>query len=131
MILLNRVGTTGHPLMLDLWPQHLGNGARVRSMTIADHPLRGLAGEILSLRKEGFSRRHIALLTETRVDQITILIQTPIKITPLAFDLHIGLIDVPYLAHFPFPLGPQLISQHRRKSFLPIPYRFMGKVKAA
>ena len=84
--------------MLDPWPQHLGNGAGVRGMAIGGHPLRGLAGEFLGLRKEGFSRRHIALLTEAGVDQITVLIQTPIEITPLALDLYIGLIDVPYLA---------------------------------
>ena len=117
--------------MLHLSAQLFFNRTGIGVESIGEHLFRRDIGNVLSLLKEGFSRRHISRLTQSDIHQIPVLIDGAIEITPPALDSNIRLIHMPDFAHFPLALGPQLISKNRRKAFLPSPHRLVGEFKAA
>jgi hypothetical protein len=52
---------------------------------------------------------HIPFLTQHRINETAIVIDSAIQITPFPFDFDIGFIDVSRLACLSAPFGPQLL----------------------
>ena len=64
-------------------------------MTVSCHLLRLMANYFPGSLEEALGCLHVSLLREHRVYQVTITIDCPIQIVPLAIHFHIGFIDAP------------------------------------
>ena len=131
MTLLNRIVQAGDHRMLHFSPQLFFNRPGIGVESIGEHLFWGNIGNILSLPKEGFRRRHISRLTQSDIHQIPILIDAAIEITPPSPDSNIGLIHMPDVAHFPPALGSQFIREERRKACFPIPHCLVSEFKTS
>src|SRR4051794_32232307 len=94
---------------------------RVGVIAISRYLLRLMINNLPGSFEEPLGCLHIAVLTQHRVDQVTITIDCPIQVVPLAIHFHIGLIGVPRPTSFTSTSAAQLLSDKRSKPGLPIP----------
>src|SRR4249920_3648440 len=79
------------------------------------------AGHCFGRTKERIRRRHVACLAESYIDQGTTPIDGAVKITPLALNLDIRLINVPAASDPAFTPPPQAVDQEWGELPLPVP----------
>jgi len=68
--------------MLHLFPEHFGNGPRIRIVTIGGDLFGTASGHCLSAAEEALGRGHVSLRTEHRVNQLPLFIDGSIQLTP-------------------------------------------------
>lgn len=67
--------------------------------------------ELLSLDEEGWSWRHISLVTQHRAHQTVILVNGTIQVAPCSLHSHVGFIYVPDVVYFSFALDSELLGK--------------------
>jgi hypothetical protein len=87
VILFDSPIQVGAAAMLDLRTKDLADGARIRIVAIARYLARNLPHSGDSTMEESLSSRHVARLTEHRVDQIAFTIDGTVQVAPFALDL--------------------------------------------
>src|ERR1700730_16252624 len=95
MILFDAVIQVSTGPMSHFLPQHAADRSGIRAMAVSGHPVRAKAHGGLGRAKEGLSGLHVAVLAQHGVDQVSVPVDRPIKVTPLAPDLQICLVDIP------------------------------------
>jgi hypothetical protein len=75
-------------------PQHAADRSGIRAMAVGGHPVRAKARGGLGRAEEGLSRLHVAVLAQQGVDQVSVPVDRPIKVTPLTPDPQIRLVDI-------------------------------------
>ena len=73
--------------MLDFRTQDLADGARIRIVAITGYLARNLPHSGDSTTEESLGSRHVARLTEHRVDQVAFTIDGTIQVAPFALNL--------------------------------------------
>ena len=73
--------------MFDVRTKDLADRARIRIVAIARQLMRNLPQSRDSTTEERLSSRHVARLTEHRVDQIALTIDGTVQVAPFTFDL--------------------------------------------
>src|SRR5258708_36769889 len=111
--------------MLDVAAHRLAYSTRVGGMAICRHLIRNEANHRNSLLEKPLSRLHVPFFAQHRINQIAIVIDCPIQITPLPMHFQIGFIHIPRLPGLPTSLGSQLLRYQRSKSCFPIAESFM------
>ena len=84
VILLYPAIQIGVAAMFDSATKDLVNGARIRIVAIARYLARNFTDDRDSATEESLGSRHVARLTEHRVDQIAFAINGPVQIAPFA-----------------------------------------------
>src|SRR4051812_44598686 len=100
-------------------------------MPVCRHRLWSMTNHCDCLREELFCRIHISFLAQSRIDQIAVVINCPIQVTPLPMDLDVRLIYVPGCPCLTTSFCPQLICTQGRKTCFPVSHGFMDKHKAS
>jgi len=83
----------------------------------------------LAERKNAFGR-HVAVLAQHGVDQVTVPVDRPIQVAPASPDLQVGLVNVPGAtagAALPAPALPQFIRQRRCEPGFPVADRLVAE----
>ena len=115
--------------MENVGAKDLPYGTWVRPVPIRDHSLWRMTNSLEGLLKKALGRVHISLLTEHGVNQIPILINSPIQVAPLSLDSHVCFINMPGNPCLSTTSPPQLIGSQGSKSGFPISHRLMSKRK--
>jgi len=131
VVLLDPAIQIGAAAMFDLATKDLAEGARIRIVAIASHLARKLPDDGDSATEESLGSRHVARLTEHRVDQIAFAIDGSVQIAPFALYLYVRLIDVPAPSNFTFTFATEVLGKQGCEALFPIPHRFVGEFEAA
>src|SRR5215207_6846706 len=70
-------------------------GTRVGIMSIGGHLRRLVADNFLGLSEEPLGGLHISMLGKHGVHQVTVPIYGPVKVAPLAANLHVRFVGIP------------------------------------
>src|SRR5260221_14320436 len=115
--------------MKDITAHCLTYRPRIGSMAIGGDLIGNMPNHSNSLLKKLLSCLHIPFLTYHRINQIAIMIDSSIQVTPFAMDLDIRLISIPGLADLSTSLGSQLIRYQRSESCFPVTNGYMCERK--
>jgi hypothetical protein len=66
------------------------------------------------LGEEALRRGHVALLTQQRLDEVTLPVDGAVEVAPAPVDVEVRLVRGPRRAALPAPLGAQPLGQQRR-----------------
>src|ERR1700691_2205144 len=83
MILFDAVIQVGTGPMSHCLPQHAADRSGIRAMAVGGHPVRAKTHGGLGRAEEGLSGLHVAMLAQHGVDQVSVPVDRPIKVTPL------------------------------------------------
>ncbi len=117
--------------MLHLLPEHFGDGARIRVVTVSRDLFGTTSGDGLGTAEKALGCRHVALRAQHRIHELPVPVNRTIQIDPPSTHLYIRLIHVPTAAHSAVPSAPDLVSQQRSKSRFPVPHGFITELIAA
>src|ERR1700730_9902269 len=81
--------------MNDLISQRFASGTRIGTMPVCRNRLWSMTNHCDCLREELFCCIHISFLAQSRINEIAVVINRPIQVTPLPMDLDRGLINIP------------------------------------
>ncbi len=73
----------------------------------------------------------VPVLTEHRIEKVSVSIDRTVQVTPAATDLDVRFIQVPGNPSPAAALGAKILADHRCKSELPGPYRLVADLKPA
>jgi len=117
--------------MAHLRTEHLPDGTGIGMVAVCRDLFRRLVDNGESAAEEPLGCGHIPRGTQHRVHQIALAINGAIQITPFAFDLEVRFVDIPAPTRFPLAFATDVPGQQRSKTFLPLPYGFMGELEPA
>jgi hypothetical protein len=104
MILLQPISEICTRAMLDIAAPRLAYGTGIGSMAISCHLIGNRANHSNRLCEKLLSRFPISLLAQHGINQIAIIVDRPIHITPLPMHLDVRLIDIPGFPGLPLSL---------------------------
>ena len=88
-------------------------------MVIRRHPQRAPSGYLQQAPEEPSGGRPIAVLTEHRVEQLSIAINRAVEVAPTTSDLHVRLVQIPRPAAATITTHPKIGADQRREAELP------------
>jgi hypothetical protein len=109
----------------------LANCSRIGTVPIGCHLVRNTANDRNCLPEKSLSRLPVPLLAQQRINQIAIVVDRSIQITPFPLHFDGGFVNIPGGSRLPPPLGSQLICYQWGKSHLPVSNSFMREGEAA
>jgi hypothetical protein len=127
MILLYPVVQVHVRPMLYLISHDFAYSTWIGTMPIRCDVLWSMTNHCKGLLEELLGGIHITLFTQPYVNEIAVMVNSSIKITPFPMDLDVGLIHVPGSASLASSFCTQLVRKQRCKSGFPLPYRLMSE----
>src|SRR5450432_3887200 len=106
--------------MLDTAVHCLTYCPRIGGMSVRRSLIGSMPNNPNGLLEKLFGRLHVPLLTQPRINQIAIRIDSPIQITPLPMDLQIRFVDRPRFSCLSTPFDPYLIRYQRCEPCFPV-----------
>jgi hypothetical protein len=129
MVLLDAAVEVSIVAMFDLCPQHFLDRTGIRIVPIGGHWRRCLSRDGQSTLKEALCGLPITGGTQQRVHQIPLAVDRAVQVTPLAFYLSIGFIDIPMTADLFLPAMPQWFCEQPCKTSFPFPNGLRSKLE--
>src|SRR4051794_16396869 len=97
--------------MLDLFPEHFRDGARIRVMPVGGDLFGAASGDGLSAAEEALGGRHVALRAQHRIHELPVPVNGTVQVTPPSTHLEIGLIHIPAATDPTLASAPNLVGQ--------------------
>jgi len=89
-----------------------------------------MANDRNCLLEKSLSCLHIAFLAQHGINEIALVVNRSIQITPFPMHFDVGLIDVPGFPGLPLPPDAQLVLYQRRKPRFPVSDGFVRERKS-